>query len=52
MNKSRLLAKLRELQVQSEGPYDKEDLPFFVIYSLLDYVNDADIRNAVDEIVM
>jgi len=52
MNKQKLLTSLKEIQQTSEDRELDLNRVFLVLNILLDYINDVDIINAVDEITM
>lgn len=53
LKKSNVLARLKQMKERAEDPEDtgiKELLPMAILDTLLDYINDPQIRKAVDEI--
>lgn len=52
MKKSTLLSSIANLKAQVEGEELKEETKLRLLDLLLDYVNDKDIRDAIEEVPM
>lgn len=50
MKKSALMNELSQLQAQMENELDSEICAIKLLDLLLDYINDVDIRKAVEEV--